>query len=120
MDEEALLAIENLVLQTLLKELAAALLASGALSRGDIAGALLRTEALADLADAISPEDNGVIGAASGFAVQILEDWQKRFGLPPQLYALRKAQADWLRNARTPRQPIDEYEVRRLFGPERR
>ncbi|PRA87951.1 hypothetical protein CQ054_06015 [Ochrobactrum sp. MYb29] len=78
----------------LLKELMAGLEARGILSRSDIAGALLRMEVGAKIADRVDDAE-GAITHHAEIATQTIDEWQSRFGLPAELYTLRTRQSDW-------------------------
>jgi len=78
----------------LLLEVVAALEARGLVAKSDIAGALLRMETGANIADRVD-EEEGTITHHAEIASQTIDEWQRRFGLPAELYTLRKLQTDW-------------------------
>lgn len=81
---------ETRVLDALLLEICEALVVGGALTRDDIAGALLRAEATAEVLDEVAAEDGDITGHHVGLAGLATERWNGRFRIEPSLYALRK------------------------------
>lgn len=104
----------ELVLEFLLDEVIAALLARGSLEREDVAGAVLRMQHRVTLDEGLL-EDDVTSALPSGFAEAIREKLSRRFGLEPQLFALEKAEEAWSRQGSTGDHPWEAPAVRRRF-----
>jgi hypothetical protein len=88
--DAAIASAETAVVEALLVELCASLVAKGALLREDLAGALLRTEASAEAFDEVAAEDGDIMRHHASAAAVTTEKWSEWFGLEPSLYALRR------------------------------
>lgn len=104
------------ITEMLLMELIEALKERGALKAEDIAGALLRMEWRASLADEIA-EDSDITHHLERATLSIAE-WDKRFGLSPELYTLRKAHQDWAGDGREGPNPLSAEQVIVLYEQE--
>lgn len=101
------------ITEMLLMELVEAMQARGALKREDIAGALLRMEWRASLADDMA-EDGDITHHLERAALSVAE-WEERFGLPPELHTLRKAHQDWAGSGRSGPNPLYPDQVIELY-----
>ncbi|MDL2401289.1 hypothetical protein [Rhizobium mayense] len=113
---DAKTAAEIEVNRMLLMELVDALKARGALRGEDIAGALLRAEYRAELADKIAEEDGKIIDFHASEARLCTAEWEKRFGLKPEIYTLRKAQHDWIYAGGQGKSPLYPERVVELYS----
>ncbi|OCP17468.1 MULTISPECIES: hypothetical protein [unclassified Ensifer] len=95
-EDTAFVEAENSILRFLLLEISEALVARGALTRDDIAGALLRTEWGAEVLDDEAEASGPITHPHAGLARLTTEQWSTRFGIAPSLFALRKLHTDWL------------------------
>lgn len=107
---------EARIANILLMEMIEALEARGHIKRSDIAGALLRMEWRAQLADRVEEEDSGDITHHSALAKLTIDEWGTRFALPPELYTLRKAQEEWFQAGEEGRSPLYPDRVIELFS----
>lgn len=101
----------------LLMELMDTLEARGLLDRADIAGALLRMEWRARVADFVHEEEDDITHHAE-IAKQTIDEWERRFCLPPQLHSLRKEQQGWLLSGCVGESPLYSGRVIELFSDE--
>ncbi|WP_141682923.1 hypothetical protein [Agrobacterium tumefaciens] len=109
---------EARIANILLMEMMEALQARGLIQRSDIAGALLRMEWRASVADAEEEDEENIIHH-SELAKLTIDEWETRFGLPPELYTLRKAQQEWLQSGEGGRSPLYPEQVIELYSDER-
>ncbi|MEN5277016.1 hypothetical protein ABE527_08705 [Brucella sp. TWI432] len=101
----------------LLMEMMDTLEARGLVDSADIAGALLRMEWRATVADVVY-EQAGDITHHTEIAKQTIDEWEKRFRLPPQLQSLREAQQGWLVKGSVGESPLYSNRVIGLFSGE--
>lgn len=99
----------------LLMEIVDALEARGALKREDIAGALLRCEFRAAMEDEYALENGAIIPLHAGTAKLTTDEWEKRFGLQPDIYTLRKANTDWTAEGGQGDSPLRPEQIIRLY-----
>lgn len=102
---------ENSLSTMLLLEISEALVARGALTSDDIAGALLRAEWGAEILDDVAEADGDITRPHAGLARQTTEQWSTRFGISPSLYALRKLHTNWLMAGQKGSPPLLPREV---------
>lgn len=102
---------ENDLLRMLLLEISEALVTRGAMTRDDIAGALLRAEWGAEVLDDVAEADGDITRPHAGLARQTTEQWSTRFGISPSLYALRKLHTSWLMGGQKGASPLLPREV---------
>ena len=107
---------EARIANLLLMEVVEALEARGHIKRSDIAGALLRMEWRAQFADRMEEEDSDDITHHAALAKLTIDEWEKRFALPPELYTLRKAQEEWLQAGEEGRSPLYPDQVIELYS----
>lgn len=84
------------VLGMLLSEIVDALRARELLTAEDVAGALLRAEYRAEMADRIFEEDGDISGYHAGAARITIDAWSRRLMLEPALHGLRARQYEWM------------------------
>lgn len=101
----------------LLMEMMDTLEARGLVGRADIAGALLRMEWRATVADVVY-EQAGDITHHTEIAKQTVDEWEIRFRLPPQMQSLRQAQQGWLAKGSVGESPLYSSRVIELFSDE--
>lgn len=89
-------AADATVVGMLLSEIVDALRARNFIKDEDIAGALLRTEYRAEMADKFGEEDGDIFNHHAAVAGIATSAWQGRLTLEPILYALRKRQHEWI------------------------
>lgn len=104
----------ELVLEFLLDEVVAGLLARGSLEREDVAGALLRMQHRV-IRDEALVEDDVTAGLPSELAEAIREKLTRRFGLEPQLFALEREEEAWSRQGSAGDHPWEAPAVRSRF-----
>lgn len=93
-------------MECVLSELLVGLLASGALTRWEVAKALLRAEALALARDGETPHQPDT--SLTAMYVRVIEaGLTPRLALKPELYTLRHTRAKWLRRPGTKPDPIE-------------
>ncbi len=80
----------------LLSEIVDALKARGVLRAEDIAGALLRAEYRAEMADSFGEEEGDINGHHVAAARLTIDAWSNRLDLEPALDELRAEHTDWL------------------------
>lgn len=101
----------------LLMEMMDTLEARGLVDRADIAGALLRMEWRATVADVVY-KNEGDITHHTEIARLTIDEWEKRFRLPPQMRSLRQAQQGWLAKGSVGESPLYSNRVIELFSGE--
>ncbi|WP_433848537.1 hypothetical protein [Brucella pseudogrignonensis] len=101
----------------LLMEMMDTLEARGLVDRADIAGALLRMEWRATVADVVYEQADDITHHTE-IAKQTIDEWEKRFRLPPQLQSLRQAQQGWLVKGCVGESPLYSNRVIGLFSDE--
>lgn len=104
----------ELVLAILLEEIVVAALARGALSRADVAGALLRMNHRAMLYEETSEEE--ITTAPSEYGEIVREGWSRRMGLEPDLYVLGQAHQQWLQTGSKGDSPLSPQQIIRRYG----
>ncbi len=90
-----LVTAEARVTALLLRNIVGALLAKGAMEEHEVAAALLRTQVEAKLADEAEEEEGRITNAHERTAELTVGEWNRRFGLEPSLYVLRKDEERW-------------------------
>lgn len=80
----------------LLSEIVDALKARNLLGDEDIAGALLRAEYRAEMADKIDADDGDISGHHVAAAQITIDAWSRRLTLEPALDELRTRQHEWI------------------------
>lgn len=105
---------EARIANILLMEMAAALIARGTIQQGEVAGALLRMKWRADVADEVD-EESGDIKHHASIAELTISEWDRRFGLAPDLHALQTEQDRWLNDQQKDRSPWDPEKVAELY-----
>lgn len=110
-EDTAAVQAENSLLTMLLLEISEALVERGALTRDDIAGALLRAEWGAEILDDVAEEDGNITRPHAGLARLTTEQWSTRFGISPSLYALRKLHTSWLLAGQKGAPPLSPRQV---------
>ncbi|SCD23661.1 hypothetical protein [Brucella inopinata] len=108
---------EARVANVLLMELLDTLETRGLVTRADIAAALLRMEWRATVADVLD-ETEGDITHHAQIAKLTIDEWETRFGLPPELFALRKAQQEWIAQGSSGESPLYPKHVIASFSGE--
>jgi hypothetical protein len=103
------------VLELLLLEITEALVRRNALKRGDVAGALLRTEWGAEVLDDVGEEDGEVIRPRAGMAELLTKYWTKRLALQPDIYTLRQHHMKWLSSGQKGPPPLDPKSIVQLY-----
>ncbi|MDG3576012.1 hypothetical protein P7F60_06425 [Rhizobium sp. YJ-22] len=99
------------VLGMLLSELADALKQRNLLNNEDIAGALLRAECRAEMADKIGEEDGDISGHHVAAAQITIDAWSRRLTLEPALDQLRTQQHAWLAAGRPGESPLEAERI---------
>ena len=99
------------VLGMLLSEIVDALKARNLLNAEDVAGALLRAEYRAEMADKFGEDDGDITGHHVAAAQITIEAWGERLSLEPALERLRTRQHEWIVAGKPGRSPLD---VRRI------
>lgn len=99
------------VVGMLLSEIVDALKARGALSVEDVAGALLRAEHRAEMADRLAEEEGDISGHHVAAARITIDAWRKRLDLEPALDELRAHHHSWLATNQKSTPPIDAERI---------
>lgn len=104
------------VLGMLLSEVVDALKARGVLSAEDIAGALLRAEYRAEMADRFGEEEGDISGHHFAAARLTIDAWSNRLDLEPALDELRAEHNDWLATDQKGTPAIDAERIVRDYS----
>ncbi|MDX3978927.1 hypothetical protein [Shinella sp.] len=106
-----LVTAEARVSALLLRNIVGALIAKGAMDEHEVAGALLRTQTQAKLADDAEAEEGRITDAHARTAELTVQEWDRYFGLEPSLYALRKEEERWKAGGENGPHPFSEERI---------
>ncbi len=95
------------VLGMLLSEIVDALKARSLLSAEDVAGALLRAEYRAEMADKFNEDDGDISGYHVAAAQITIDAWSRRLTLEHALDELRARQHEWIVAGKPEDSPLD-------------